>query len=123
MRKRFNTTGICYPDEYYMVNLDSRLHEITQLINRNEYFTINRARQYGKTIMINLPAEHLSDRYSVFFISFEGISDNVYAAETSFCRRICGLLSNALIYGEAGGVSESAAADCAKMAGGSFFSI
>ncbi|MDE7318374.1 MAG: AAA-like domain-containing protein [Lachnospiraceae bacterium] len=119
MGKRFNTTGICYPDEHYMVNLDSRLNELTRLIDQNEYFTINRARQYGKTTTINLLAERLSDQYSVFFISFEGISDDVYAAESSFCRRICGLLSNALFYGETNGISRSAAADCAGIADGS----
>lgn len=119
MGKRFNTTGICYPDEHYMVNLDSRLDEITRLIDQHEYFTINRARQYGKTTTISLLAKRLSDRYSVFSISFEGISDDVYAAETSFCQRICGLLSNALLYGETGGISGSAATDCARMADGS----
>lgn len=119
MGKRFNTTGVCYPDEHYMVNLDSRMDEIEHLIDLNEYFTINRARQYGKTTTISLLAEHLSDRYAVFFISFEGISDDVYASETAFCQRICGLLSNALLYGETIGVSESAAAECVKMSASS----
>lgn len=85
MRKRFNTTGICYPDEHYMVNLDSRLEEITRLIDLNEYFTINRARQYGKTTTISLLADHLSDRYSVFFISFEGISDDISVRDSGQC--------------------------------------
>ncbi len=115
MEKRFNTTGICYPDEHYMVNLDHRLDEIEHLIEQNEYFTINRARQYGKTTTISLLAERLSDRYSVFFISFEGISDHVYATETSFCQRICGLLSNTLIYKETDGIPEPVAAECVRM--------
>ena len=27
MRKRFNTTGLCYPDEHYMVNMEKRLDD------------------------------------------------------------------------------------------------
>ncbi len=40
MRKRFNVNGICYPDEHYMVNLDSRVEKIIQdLVLQNKYFT------------------------------------------------------------------------------------
>ncbi len=34
---------------YKMVNLSERLVEITKLVDAGKYFTINRARQYGKT--------------------------------------------------------------------------
>lgn len=94
MRKMFNTTGVCRPDKHYMVNIDERLGKIEALIGQGAYFTINRARQYGKTTMIQLLREWLSGRYIVFSISFEGIEKEVYAGAVPFCRRICKLLYN-----------------------------
>ena len=38
MEKYFNTQGVCYPDEHYMVNMDERLREIKKLIDRKKYF-------------------------------------------------------------------------------------
>ena len=32
MSKVFNVTGLCRPEQHYMVNLDSRLKEIKKLI-------------------------------------------------------------------------------------------
>ena len=49
MGKVFNTTAVCVPEEHYMVNIDTRLKEIRKLVDGGKYFTINRARQYGKT--------------------------------------------------------------------------
>lgn len=49
MSKTFNVNGICYPNEHYMVNIDSKLAQIKQLVDEKKYFVINRARQYGKT--------------------------------------------------------------------------
>ena len=46
MCKHFNTTGLCFPDEHYMVNIDGRLEEIKGMVDRGEYFAVNRARQY-----------------------------------------------------------------------------
>ena len=49
MAKTFNTTADCKPHLHYMVDLTSRLIQIQQMIDKGEYFTISRARQYGKT--------------------------------------------------------------------------
>lgn len=49
MGKQFNTEGICFAKEHYMVNLDKRIMKIRKLIADGKYFAINRARQYGKT--------------------------------------------------------------------------
>lgn len=49
MKRRFNITGLCIPEKHYMVDIKSRLEEIRVLIEEGAYFTINRARQYGKT--------------------------------------------------------------------------
>ncbi len=51
MCKRFNTAGLCYREEHYMVDMKGRLEETKALIDRGGYFVINRARQYGKTTM------------------------------------------------------------------------
>lgn len=47
--KSFNTTGLCIPSKHYMVDTTNKINEIIKLIEQEKYFTINRARQYGKT--------------------------------------------------------------------------
>ena len=51
--KKFNTTGVCIPSKHYMVDLSERVREIKKLVDDGKYFTINRARQYGKTTTID----------------------------------------------------------------------
>ena len=53
MEKYFNTTGLCIPEMHYMVNIDKKIEKIMKLINRDNYFTINRPRQFGKTTTLN----------------------------------------------------------------------
>lgn len=47
--KIFNVTADCKPDKHYMVNIENRLVKMKELVDKGAYFTINRARQYGKT--------------------------------------------------------------------------
>ena len=47
--RRFNVTGTCVGAEHYMVDISGKLDEIEKLIELRHYFTINRAKQYGKT--------------------------------------------------------------------------
>ena len=49
MPKYFNTTAICRPKEHYMVDITEKLKQIKRMVDAGQYFTINRARQYGKT--------------------------------------------------------------------------
>ena len=42
-----------------MVNLESRLQEIKTIIDAGEYFTIHKARQYGKTTILHALADFL----------------------------------------------------------------
>ena len=49
MGKVFNTTAVCIPEKHYMVDITERLNQIKALVDEGKYFTINRARQYGKT--------------------------------------------------------------------------
>lgn len=62
MKRYFNVTGACDARFHYMVDLRERLVEIKKLVDAGEYFTINRARQYGKTTMLNALAEYLQDQ-------------------------------------------------------------
>ena len=49
MKKYFNITGLCVPEKHYMVDIRERVAQVRDMVVRGDYFTINRARQYGKT--------------------------------------------------------------------------
>ncbi|APH15817.1 hypothetical protein NPD5_4128 [Clostridium sporogenes] len=46
MKKRFNVTGTCIPEKHYMVDISNKLDSILKLVNDEEYFIINRPRQF-----------------------------------------------------------------------------
>jgi len=92
MGKYFNVTGACFPDLHYMVNLDNRIAEIRKMIGRNDYFVINRGRQYGKTTTLMSLAKALSDEYVVFLVSFQEPGEEVFESEAAFCRMVCDVL-------------------------------
>ena len=49
MKKRFNVTGLCIPSIHYMVDTDKKIEYIIEkYVEEGAYFTINRARQYGR---------------------------------------------------------------------------
>lgn len=84
MKKRFNITGSCNPECHYMVDTARRFAAVEEMIDMGEYFTINRARQYGKTTMLHLIWRRLSDRYLVVPLSFEGVDDGAFASHEAF---------------------------------------
>ena len=43
--KKFNTEGTCNPNSDYMVDISDKLSAITKMVDEENYFTINRARQ------------------------------------------------------------------------------
>ncbi len=90
--KSFNTTAVCIPSKHYMVDLSERVKEIRKLVNSGKYFTINRARQYGKTTTLTALTEALSDSYVVISTSFEGIGDAGFKSEAAFVKEFCRLL-------------------------------
>ena len=100
MKKRFNTTGRCYSDEHYMVDIHRQLEQIKEMIRQGDYFCINRARQYGKTTTLSLLKEALEDEYTIFSISFEGIGTSVYAADETLAYAFVCLLNDCLSYNE-----------------------
>ncbi|WP_026492132.1 hypothetical protein [Butyrivibrio sp. XPD2002] len=68
--KTFNTTAVCIPSKHYMVDLTERVMEIRKLVDDGKYFTVNRARQYGKTTMLSVLADSLVSEYIVISTSF-----------------------------------------------------
>lgn len=67
-----------------MVDIKSRLEEIRVLIEEGAYFTINRARQYGKTTTLNALAGMLADDYRVVRLDFQSLGSASYKDENTF---------------------------------------
>ena len=97
--KRFNTTAVCIPGKHYMVDISDRIELISGLIDDGKYFTINRARQYGKTTTLNALKIALKDRYNVISIDFQGIGTDGFKDEASFVISISRLLIREKTYG------------------------
>lgn len=86
MERYFNITGCCNQTEHYMVNLDSRLAQIKKMIDKGQYFCINRGRQYGKTTMLKALSNYLSENYIVISMDFQkDMSSLDYEKENYFC--------------------------------------
>lgn len=104
MKKRFNTAGTCIPQKHYMADTSEKIRRIIRLIDQDSYFTINRARQYGKTTTLMLLWSQLKEKYIVINISFEGMGMDAFGSEDAFVRRFCGRVEKNLRlsgYGEA----------------------
>ena len=92
MRKCFNTTGSCNPQWHYMVDTASRFEAVERLIDSGSYFTINRARQYGKTTMLQTIRRRLSDKYLIIKTSFEGVGDESFHGQETFVKTFAKLM-------------------------------
>lgn len=84
MNKFFNVDGCCDPEHHYMVDISNRLHEIKNMVDAGQYFTINRARQFGKTTTLTALAEFLNSSYDVIYIDFQTISYGDFESESNF---------------------------------------
>ena len=73
MSKTFNVSGDCKPDLHYMVNIEERLVKIKEMVDKRDYFTINRARQYGKTTTLRALGQFLERDYVVVSLDFQKI--------------------------------------------------
>ena len=82
--RKFNVTGTCMHDRHYMVDIKYKIEKIKMMVDDGQYFTINRARQYGKTTAIRFVAERLKDEYIVINTSFEGSDDVVFSKPQNF---------------------------------------
>lgn len=84
MGKIFNVDGSCDPERHYMVDLSERLAEIKTMVDFGQYFTINRARQFGKTTTLTALSEFLKKDYEVISLDFQTISYSDFETEQSF---------------------------------------
>ena len=94
MAKEFNTAVTCNPKRHYMVNTTAKMKVFEGLIDQKCYFTINRARQFGKSTSLNWIYKNLSDRYLVVPISFETESKVNWENDKTFCNYFCGKIVN-----------------------------
>lgn len=94
MNRYFNITGCCNPQEHYMVNLDSRLAQIKAMVDKGQYFSINKGRQYGKTTILKALREYLKSEYVVISMDFQFVSTSEFATENSFVKAFARLLWN-----------------------------
>ena len=99
MERRYNVTGSCHSERDYMVDVTRTFAQVLDLINRGEYFAINRPRQYGKTTLLSLVARELRQRKDEVILSrmsFEGVGDAIFANEASFSPRFVEMLADSL---------------------------
>lgn len=94
IKKTFNITGTCVPYKHYMVDISRKLENIVKLVENEEYFIINKPRQYGKTTTLFLLNKYLKsiDIYIPIKISFEGIGDISFENEHLFSKVFLELL-------------------------------
>lgn len=84
MSRFFNVNADCQPDIHYMVDLSDRLRKIKEMVDAGQYFTINRARQYGKTTTLQALREYLKNDYVVVSLDFQMISSASFENEQKF---------------------------------------
>ncbi|HBY20904.1 MAG TPA: AAA family ATPase, partial [Clostridiales bacterium] len=92
--KEFNIAGVCIPEMHYMVDISAKLENITKLINKGKYFTINRSRQFGKTTTLYMLEQKIKEKYIVISTSFEGIGGDILQDEKKFSSRILGIFAD-----------------------------
>ena len=104
--KEFNITGTCFPNRHYMVDISNRVAKIKRMVDKGQYFCINRGRQYGKTTTLNALKGALKDDFCVLSISFECLSDEVFASLEGIRYNFAGLLSEIAEYNLASGLTD-----------------
>lgn len=71
MGRIFNVNADCKPELHYMVDIESKLEKIKDMIDKNQYFTMNRARQYGKTTTLKALGRFLQKDYILVSRNFQ----------------------------------------------------
>jgi hypothetical protein len=96
VQKEFNVTGLCNPTMHYMVDTSAKVDRIIKgFIERGKYFTINRARQYGKTTTFSMIERRLQKSCVVIRLSFEG-KDSYFKSFAVFCEGMRRLFRDSL---------------------------
>ena len=94
--RKFNITGLCVANKHYMVDISNKLTAIKKLVDEEEYFTINRGRQYGKTSTLFALEDFLKNDYNIISISFEGVGTTSFSSEDLFCQMFLNKISDYL---------------------------
>ena len=93
--KKFNTTGICIPSLHYMVDTTDMIDQIIDgYIEQGEYFTINRARQFGKTTTLELLYQRLKETYIGGGRVFSDIRDTCQRIDHGYLGAVKGTASS-----------------------------
>ena len=102
MQKEFNITGICYPDQHYMMDNREQLKNIKVLIERGKYFTINRPRQYGKTTTLHFLAKAFNElpNYLAIELNFQGVDTIWHESDKAFAQMFITQLSDFFEFSE-----------------------
>ena len=95
MAKEFNTSVTCDPQRHYMVDVTQKMKVFERLIDNGNYFTITRARQFGKTSALKWIYNHLNDRYLVVSISFEDTEEDDWISAATFYKTFCRYMTEA----------------------------
>ncbi len=80
-----------------MVNLSERLGQVKEMVDAGQYFTINRARQYGKTTMLKELAKVLKEDYVVASLDFQKMSYANFETEQAFVMAFAGELMDSVV--------------------------
>ena len=96
--RKFCTTGLCVPERNYMTDISEKLSQTEKMIRDGYYFTINRARQYGKTTMLTALQRKLHNEYLCILISFEGLGDESFESSKTFSDALMTLIQDELPY-------------------------
>lgn len=98
MGKMFNVSADCKPNLHYMVDITERLQKIKEFVDRGEYFTINRARQYGKTTTLRALKRYLINEYVVISMDFQKLGTGAFINENVFSLKFARYFLNVLKY-------------------------
>jgi len=88
MNRQFNITGLCIPTYDYMVDINSRVEAVKEMVDQGQYFTVNKPRQYGKTTLLEALTQRISNEYICANISFEGLGDESFEHAAAFCKAL-----------------------------------
>lgn len=86
MGRHFNVNAVCRPGEHYMVDISDKLRQIKAMVDAGKYFTINRARQYGKTTTLQALRDYLKEDYAVIHLDFQMLSYADFETEAAFAE-------------------------------------
>lgn len=84
MARCFNITGLCVPSRHYMADPSERVRQIQKMVDAGDYFTVNRARQYGKTTTLAALAKTLEKDYFVVSLDFQALGSSSFRDENAF---------------------------------------